>query len=106
MGAVRGMVTTKLGRSAARGRCSRSGARCRTAIPLAQAPLKEGAIVLLLAAYTVWIVVPVWRCTSNVEKPMDAHMAKPYRGVGDRCPVTRFPWAPVPAGRQTDVVSR
>jgi hypothetical protein len=31
---------------------------------------------LLLAAYTVWIVVSVWRCTFNVEKPLYGHMAR------------------------------
>lgn len=33
-------------------------------------------VLLLLAAYTVWIVVSVWRCAFNVEKPMYAHMAR------------------------------
>jgi len=31
---------------------------------------------LLLAAYTVWIVVSVWRCAFNVENPMYGHMAR------------------------------
>jgi hypothetical protein len=33
-------------------------------------------VLLLLAAYTVWIVVSVWRCAFNVEKLMYGHMAK------------------------------
>jgi hypothetical protein len=32
--------------------------------------------LLLLAAYTVWIVVAVWRCAFNVENPLYGHMAK------------------------------
>lgn len=31
---------------------------------------------LLLAAYTVWIVVSVWRCAFNVENPLYGHMAR------------------------------
>jgi hypothetical protein len=31
---------------------------------------------LLLAAYTVWIVVSVWRCAFNVDNPLYAHMAR------------------------------
>jgi hypothetical protein len=34
------------------------------------------AVWLLLAAYTVWIVVSVWRCAFNVENPMYGHMAR------------------------------
>jgi hypothetical protein len=33
-------------------------------------------VLLLLAAYTVWIVVSVWRCAFNVEQPMYGHMAR------------------------------
>jgi hypothetical protein len=33
-------------------------------------------VLLLLAAYTVWIVVSVWRCAFNVETPMYGHMAR------------------------------
>jgi hypothetical protein len=33
-------------------------------------------VLLLLAAYTVWIVVSVWRCASNVEKPLYGQMAR------------------------------
>ena len=33
-------------------------------------------VLLLLAAYTVWIVVSVWRCAFNVEKAMYGHMAR------------------------------
>ena len=33
-------------------------------------------VLLVLAAYTVWIVVSVWRCAFNVEKPMYGHMAR------------------------------
>jgi hypothetical protein len=33
-------------------------------------------VLLLLAAYTVWIVVSVWRCAFNVEKPVYTHMAR------------------------------
>jgi hypothetical protein len=33
-------------------------------------------VLLLLAAYTVWILVSVWRCAFNVENPMYAHMAR------------------------------
>jgi hypothetical protein len=33
-------------------------------------------VLLLLAAYTVWIVVSVWRCAFNVEKPLYGHMAR------------------------------
>jgi hypothetical protein len=33
-------------------------------------------VLLLLAAYTVWIVVSVWRCAPNVENPLYGHMAK------------------------------
>ena len=46
--------------------------------------MQEGAIasgwfqlvLLLLAVYTVWIVVSVWRCAFNVENPMYGHMAR------------------------------
>ncbi|MGH6943204.1 MAG: hypothetical protein ACREH6_03145 [Geminicoccaceae bacterium] len=31
---------------------------------------------LLLSAYTVWIVVSVWRCAFNVENPLYGHMAR------------------------------
>lgn len=31
---------------------------------------------LLLAAYTVWIVVSVWRCAFNVDNPVYGHMAR------------------------------
>ena len=34
------------------------------------------AVWLLLAAYTVWIVVSVWRCAFNVDNPLYAHMAR------------------------------
>ena len=33
-------------------------------------------VLLVLAAYTVWIVVSVWRCAFNVENPMYGHMAR------------------------------
>jgi ABC-type sugar transport system permease subunit len=33
-------------------------------------------VLLLLAAYTVWIVVAVWRCAFNVENPLYGHMAR------------------------------
>ena len=33
-------------------------------------------VLLLLAAYTVWILVSVWRCAFNVENPMYGHMAR------------------------------
>jgi hypothetical protein len=33
-------------------------------------------VLLLLAAYTVWIVVSVWRCAFNVENPLYGHMAR------------------------------
>lgn len=33
-------------------------------------------VLLLLAAYTVWIVVSVWRCADNVETPLYGHMAR------------------------------
>ena len=33
-------------------------------------------VLVLLAAYTVWIVVSVWRCAFNVEEPMYGHMAR------------------------------
>jgi hypothetical protein len=33
-------------------------------------------VLLLLAVYTVWIVVSVWRCAFNVEKPLYGHMAR------------------------------
>jgi hypothetical protein len=33
-------------------------------------------VLLLLGAYTVWIVVSVWRCAFNVEKPMYGQMAR------------------------------
>jgi ABC-type sugar transport system permease subunit len=46
--------------------------------------MQEGAIasgwfqlvLLLLAAYTVWIVVSVWRCAFNVQNPTYGHMAR------------------------------
>jgi hypothetical protein len=46
--------------------------------------IREGAlgtlwfqiVWLLLAAYTVWIVVSVWRCAFNVDNPLYAHMAR------------------------------
>jgi hypothetical protein len=31
---------------------------------------------LLLAAYTIWIVISVWRCAFNVENPLYGHMAR------------------------------
>lgn len=33
-------------------------------------------VLLLLAVYTIWIVVSVWRCAFNVEKPTYGHMAR------------------------------
>lgn len=33
-------------------------------------------VLLLLAAYTIWIVVSVWRCAFNVDKPTYGHMAR------------------------------
>jgi len=33
-------------------------------------------VLLLLTAYTVWIVVSVWRCAFNVQKPLYGHMAR------------------------------
>jgi hypothetical protein len=33
-------------------------------------------VLLLLAAYTIWIVVAVWRCAFNVEKALYGHMAR------------------------------
>jgi hypothetical protein len=33
-------------------------------------------LLLALAIYTVWIVVSVWRCASNVENPVYGHMAR------------------------------
>ena len=33
-------------------------------------------VLLLLAAYTIWIVVSVWRCAFNVEQPIYGHMAR------------------------------
>jgi hypothetical protein len=33
-------------------------------------------VLLLIAAYTTWIVVSVWRCAFNVEKPVYGHMAR------------------------------
>lgn len=33
-------------------------------------------VLLLLAAYTVWIVVAVWRCAFNVANSMYGHMAR------------------------------
>jgi hypothetical protein len=33
-------------------------------------------VLLLLAAYTVWIVVSVWRCAFNVKNPTYGHMAR------------------------------
>jgi hypothetical protein len=33
-------------------------------------------VLLLLAAYTIWIVVSVWRCAFNAEKPVYSHMAR------------------------------
>ena len=33
-------------------------------------------VLVLLAAYTVWIVVAVWRCAFNVENPLYGHMAR------------------------------
>jgi hypothetical protein len=33
-------------------------------------------VLLLLAAHTVWIVVSVWRCASNVENPLYGQMAR------------------------------
>lgn len=34
------------------------------------------SILLLLAAYTVWIVVSVWRCAFNTENLLYGHMAR------------------------------
>jgi hypothetical protein len=34
------------------------------------------SVLLLLAGYTVWIVVSVWRCASNVENPLYGQMAR------------------------------
>jgi len=33
-------------------------------------------VLLLLGAYTVWIVVSVWRCAFNVGNPTYGHMAR------------------------------
>jgi hypothetical protein len=33
-------------------------------------------VLVLLAAYTVWIVVSVWRCAFNAENPLYSHMAR------------------------------
>jgi hypothetical protein len=33
-------------------------------------------VLLLIAAYTTWIVVSVWRCAFNVEKPVYGQMAR------------------------------
>ena len=33
-------------------------------------------VLVLLGAYTVWIVVAVWRCAFNVENPLYGHMAR------------------------------
>lgn len=33
-------------------------------------------VLLLLAAYTVWAVVSVWRCAFNTENPLYGHMAR------------------------------
>jgi hypothetical protein len=33
-------------------------------------------VLLALAAYTVWIVISVWRCAFNVDNPMYGHMAR------------------------------
>ena len=33
-------------------------------------------VLLLLAVYTVWIVVAVWRCAFNVVNPLYGHMAR------------------------------
>src|SRR5262245_9469226 len=33
-------------------------------------------LLLMLAGYTVWIVVAVWRCAFNVENPLYGHMAR------------------------------
>jgi hypothetical protein len=40
------------------------------------ATLWSQIVLALLAAYTVWIVVSVWRCAFNVEKPLYGHMAR------------------------------
>jgi hypothetical protein len=33
-------------------------------------------VLLLLAVYTVWILISVWRCAFNVENPVYGHMAR------------------------------
>jgi len=33
-------------------------------------------VLLVLAVYTVWIVVSVWRCAFNVQNPLYGHMAR------------------------------
>jgi len=33
-------------------------------------------VLIILAAYTVWIVVSVWRCAFNVENELYGHMAR------------------------------
>ena len=33
-------------------------------------------VLLVLVAYTVWIVISVWRCAFNVENPVYGHMAR------------------------------
>ncbi len=33
-------------------------------------------LLLVLAVYTVWIVISVWRCAFNVENPLYGHMAR------------------------------
>ena len=33
-------------------------------------------LLLVLVAYTVWIVISVWRCAFNVENPLYGHMAR------------------------------
>jgi hypothetical protein len=33
-------------------------------------------VLVALVAYTVWIVISVWRCAFNVENPVYGHMAR------------------------------
>ena len=33
-------------------------------------------VLVLLVAYTVWIVISVWRCAFNVANPVYGHMAR------------------------------
>jgi hypothetical protein len=71
---------------------------------LQRGPFGSGWFQLVLAAlapYTVWIVISVWRCAFNVEKPLYGHIARALTvsWAINAVLVLGFPGASVSAGK-------